>query len=105
MHNWVGSMSPLHGYRVRSESGPPDAVAAPTGNSAWEYGTCLYLGPRGQRCDRPAREDGFCALHTADALSPSPWVWFRRLAAILVAAAILWPIVEALLDELSLWKR
>ncbi|HVB99690.1 MAG TPA: DUF5763 domain-containing protein [Candidatus Dormibacteraeota bacterium] len=69
------------------------------------HGPCLYLGPRGQRCDRPALENGFCALHDADAIHASPWTWVRRLAGILVAAAILWPIFEAFLEELSHWRR
>jgi hypothetical protein len=63
------------------------------------------MGPRGQRCERPAREGGFCALHSAESAMAGPWDWFRRLAALLVAAAILWPIVEALLEELSHWRH
>jgi len=98
-------MSPLHGYRVRVESDEPGGVSPGAGDRPWIYGPCLYLGPRGQRCDRPALEDGFCALHSPDAIVPGPGIWFRRLAALLVAAAILWPIIEALLDELSHWHH
>jgi hypothetical protein len=93
-------MSPLHGYRVRVE---PDDRANPAARVA--HGPCLYLGPQGQRCDRPALEDGFCAIHSQDAVVPGPGIWFRRLAALLVAAAILWPIIEALLEELSHWRH
>jgi hypothetical protein len=93
-------MSPLHGYRVRVESDDP---ANPSAGAT--HGPCLYLGPQGQRCDRPALEDGFCAIHSLDAVVPGPWVWFRRLAALLVAAAILWPIIEAFLDEISHWRH
>jgi hypothetical protein len=93
-------MSPLHGYRVRVESDDPASPAAGA-----THGPCLYLGPQSQRCDRPALEDGFCALHSADAVVLGPWVWFRRLAALLVAIAILWPIIEAFLEELSHWRH
>jgi hypothetical protein len=94
-------MTPLHGYRVTAESGLPEEEPRGIPN----YGCCIYLGPRGQRCERPALEDGFCARHSPDAAAPGPWTWFRRSAAILVAAAILWPIIEALLEELSHWRR
>jgi hypothetical protein len=92
-------MSPLHGYRVRGEN---DVQGQGETRS---YGTCLYLGPRGQRCDRPAREDGFCRVHSPDAEPVGPWTWFRRGAALLVAAAILWPIIEAFIEELSHWRH
>jgi hypothetical protein len=98
-------MSPLHGYRVRVESDQLGSVSAGSADRRWTRGPCLYLGPRGQRCDRPALEDGFCALHSPDAVVPGPWIWFRRLAALLVAAAILWPIIEALIEELSHWHH
>ena len=92
-------MSPLHGYRVRAENDMQGESEAPS------YGTCLYLGPRGQRCNRPAREDGFCRVHSLEAEPASPWTWFRRVAAILLAAAILWPIIEAFIEELSHWRH
>jgi hypothetical protein len=31
--------------------------------AAGSQGPCLYLGPLGQRCARPALEGGFCAQH------------------------------------------
>ena len=92
-------MSPLHGYRVRAENDAQDE--SDTGS----YGTCLYLGPHGERCDRPAREDGFCLVHSPEAAQIGPWTWFRRVAAILVAAAILWPIIEAFLEQISHWRH
>lgn len=101
VHNRKRFMSPIHGYRVRAESGDPENASAPSGDQTWAYGSCLYLGPNGQRCPRPALEGGFCARHAADAISASPWAWFRRLAGLLVAAAILWPIIQSFLEELS----
>ena len=98
VHNRIRSMSPIHGYRAPVETAPVES-----GSSS--YGHCLYWGPRGQRCDRPALEDGFCARHAAQAIAIGPWAWIRRLAALLVAAAILWPIVEALLEQLPHWRH
>lgn len=98
-------MSPLHGYRVQPL---PEDTAPELGDSAaepWMYGTCLHISPRGGRCDRPALEGGFCQRHGVETTAAGPWVWFRRLAALLVAVAILWPIVEAFLDELSHWRH
>ncbi|HVB34096.1 MAG TPA: hypothetical protein VNJ52_06975 [Patescibacteria group bacterium] len=98
-------MSPLHGYRVRVDPDPAEAAAGGASARAWAHGPCLYLGQRGQRCDRPALEGGFCARHAASAIDLGPWTWFRRLAGLLVAAAILWPIIQGFLDELSHWRH
>jgi hypothetical protein len=98
-------MSPLHGYRVQPLPEDPEPGRGETADQTWTYGSCLHLSARGGRCERPALEGGFCARHSAEAIDAGPWVWFRRLAALLVAAAILWPIVEAFLDELSHWRH
>lgn len=99
-------MSPLHGYRSRIEGAPPEAEAprSPVEQS-WAYGPCLYLGRNGQRCERSALEGGYCARHTPGGEQAGPGVWFRRLAALLVAGAILWPIIEDFLNELSHWHH
>jgi hypothetical protein len=98
-------MSPIHGYRARIEESAAETVTSDASDRAWAYGPCLYLGHRGQRCDRPALEGGFCARHAVKAIEVGPWIWFRRLAGLLVAAAILWPIIEAFLAELSHWRH
>jgi hypothetical protein len=98
-------MSPLHGYRARFELDEVEEEVVDSAKQAWAHGPCLYLGPRGQRCDRAALEDGFCERHSPEAIALGPWIWFRRLAAILLTAAILWPIIEALLEELSHWRH
>jgi hypothetical protein len=105
-------MSPLHGYRARIDSPdepsldaadlnleavPGEAVA----DKPWAYGPCLHLASNGRRCERPALEDGFCARHSSDGIESGAWIWFRRIAALLLAAAILWPIIEDFLSELS----
>ncbi len=95
-------MSPLHGYRAAIEPQEPEAQPQP---SAWLHGPCLHLDPRGRRCERPALEDGFCYRHAPGSEARGPWVWFRRLAALLLAAAILWPIIEAFLEQLPHGSR
>lgn len=80
---------------------PEEEIAA----KPWAYGPCLHLGSNGRRCERPALEDGFCARHSPDGAETGPWTWFRRIAALLLAAAILWPIIEDFLSELSRWRR
>jgi hypothetical protein len=105
VHNRVRFMSPLHGYRARIDADAPAAASDDTDDRIWAYGPCLHLGPRGQRCDHAALEGGFCVRHAVDAIDIGPWTWFRRLAAVLVAVAILWPIVEAFLEELSHWRH
>ncbi|HEV2387408.1 MAG TPA: hypothetical protein VGS20_09155 [Candidatus Acidoferrales bacterium] len=109
-------MSPLHGYRSRIE--PPGEPASETTDPAfeaksvevdrelaWEYGPCLHLAANGRRCERPALEGGFCAGHSLEGAESGPWTWFKRLAALALAAAILWPILEDFLTELSHWHR
>ncbi|HLW81526.1 MAG TPA: DUF5763 domain-containing protein [Candidatus Acidoferrales bacterium] len=54
---------------------------------------CLHLNPSGQRCSRPALEDGFCERHGPDATWRFAFTARRKIAAILLAAAILWPIL------------
>lgn len=54
---------------------------------------CLHLSASGQRCWRPAGEDGFCELHSPNAAPQFAFTPGRKLAAILLAAAVLWPIL------------
>lgn len=98
-------MSPIHGYRARIEpaNAEPESVLGEA--QPWTNGPCLYLGPQGQRCNRPALEGGFCARHAPGAVDLGPWIWFRRFAALLLTAAILWPIIAAFLNSLSHWRH
>jgi len=70
------------------------------------YGTCLYFGPRGERCDRPALEGGFCRRHlrrAGQASEPEEMdrgsdeqasvITARRVLAFLAALAASWPVV------------
>lgn len=63
--------------------------------------TCLYLGPRGERCDQPATEDGFCDRHR----SVLP-LWFprlHRLAAVILLAAFLFMAFADVIREALAW--
>ncbi len=71
-------------------------------NDSWTRNSpspCLYLGPRGERCARPAQEDGFCELHAPDGNS-MPWARFvRRVAAAFLLIAFLWLILGDFVRE------
>lgn len=69
------------------------------------YGPCLYLGPTGQRCDRPAREDGFCNRHAPEGASAAWSNPFRIAAALALLLATIWPLLAHFLRELSSWLR
>lgn len=66
-----------------------------------DQGPCLYFGPAGQRCERPALTGGFCARHMPGARiikrvsAPS-----RILAAIAAILGILWPYLADLVREI-----
>jgi hypothetical protein len=70
------------GYGV--ESSPSDSEPTSYGVSSTRYGVastarkisgdqgpCLYFGPQGQRCDRPAIANNFCARHLPAHLNQS----------------------------------
>ncbi len=67
-----------------------------------DLGPCLYLGPAGQRCDRRATRDGFCQRHQPDAPTAStPFFTPKKLAAFLIALAMLWPEITRFLSALA----
>lgn len=59
---------------------------------------CLDLGPSGERCLRGALEDGFCERHGPDAVWRFNVAARRRIFAVLLAAAVLWPVL------VDLWR-
>jgi hypothetical protein len=98
-----------------------DGSAFSAGKNRNDQGPCLYFGPQGQRCSRPAIANGFCARHMpaqlgqppaklgaasyarpgAAALGSRP---LARIVAIGIAIfAALWPIVADLLREIIRW--
>jgi hypothetical protein len=57
-----------------------------------DQGPCLYLGPAGQRCSRRATMGGYCSQHQPGAAGISvPTISPKKMAAIGVAIAMLWP--------------
>ncbi|HEY6443466.1 MAG TPA: hypothetical protein VIY66_09020 [Candidatus Acidoferrales bacterium] len=84
-----------------SSTSQVSASPAPTVN----WGPCLYLGPSGQRCARPALEGGFCAVHSpgsAAAITPNRK---RVLAAVAAIIGILWPYVDDVVREIIRWMH
>ena len=73
--------------------------------AAKNWGPCLYLGPSGQRCAKPALEGGFCAVHSpgsGGAITPNRR---RVLAAVAAIIGILWPYVDDLVREIIRWMH
>jgi hypothetical protein len=61
-------------------------------NSAEGQGPrCLHLGRSGERCGRPAFEDGFCESHGPDATWRFGTAARRKFMAVLLGIAVLWP--------------
>jgi hypothetical protein len=81
----------------------PFPSSSPAGGN---QGPCLYLGPRGERCGRPALANGFCARHQTgnQAISkpiakPSP----KLIAAVLAIIGMLWPLLADAVREVLRW--
>lgn len=72
------------------------------------WGTCLYFGPGGERCSRPADSSGFCSRHRggveAKAVgTTSPAKQNRILAAIFALLGILWSVLSPLIHAILHW--
>jgi Family of unknown function (DUF5763) len=72
---------------------------------AWPYGPCLYLGPQGQRCDRPAGEDGFCTRHSPEHAVDRRRIAKQVVAFLLLALGLLWPLLHDFLRQISGWIK
>jgi hypothetical protein len=48
-----------------------DSGSSTNGKNRNDQGPCLYFGPQGQRCGRPALSNGFCARHLPVRLNQS----------------------------------
>lgn len=62
-------------------------------------GPCLYLGPGGERCSRPAVQDGFCVRHHPQTGQQMTQEWLRRVAAFLLLLAVLGPLLVDIARE------
>jgi hypothetical protein len=70
-------------------------------------GPCLYLGPQGQRCARPALPGGFCSRHQpgSDATKTQSR-GIPKIAAVGIGIlAALWPIIFDILRIIIRWFR
>ena len=100
--SWSES-TPDRGFR----RGPAQTATAQTATTQPNLGPCLYFGPAGERCDRRAVEDGFCARHQQSragwsaAATPLsiPQVTKRAVGAAGIIA-VLWPILADLIREI-----
>jgi len=87
----------------------PGEPADPLGSSKpGKWGTCLYLGPGGERCGRPALATGYCARHQGGVAAPTDTASAtlkrkRTLGAIVGLIGVLWPILASLFRELFRW--
>ena len=82
-----------------------------------DQGPCLYFGPSGERCDRRALRDGYCAAHlpeqpsqlspTADSTGPTAEKPYQRTVKVIsVLAALLGflaPLLENIIREILRW--
>ncbi len=82
---------PTASNRMRYQGGAMTPAPKSSGSQA-DQGPCLYFGPAGQRCSRRAATGGFCLQHQPDAIGVSaPAISGKKMAAIGVAIAMLWP--------------
>jgi hypothetical protein len=110
----VGSITQPNDFGIGSVAKPDDyardfgiPTAPPVGILAKgaDQGPCLYLGPRGQRCDRRATNAGFCAIHQPDGAAasgiskPSK----KLIASLLAIAAVVWPYLADIVREVIRW--
>ena len=81
-----------------------EIVPGAGGSKSADQGPCLYLGPRGQRCDRRATNAGFCAVHqpggaAAGISKPSK----KFVASLLAIVAVAWPYLADIVREIIRW--
>ena len=96
---WAGKQASAEPSESLSTEDDP-AESKPSGQ-----GPCLYLGPAGQRCDRPALAGGFCVRHRPGARREVLKNPARILAAALGIAALVWPYVNDLVREIIRWTH
>ncbi|HEV2297628.1 MAG TPA: DUF5763 domain-containing protein [Candidatus Acidoferrales bacterium] len=60
---------------------------------------CLHMKRNGQRCTRPPMENGFCETHGPNTAGRDRRIASRRLVAVVLGLAVLWPFL------LELWRE
>ena len=66
---------------------------------------CLHLGSSGERCEEPALEDGFCERHGPDAAWRFGIAARRKIMAVLLGIAVLWPLLADLWRAIQHWRH
>ena len=66
-------------------------------------GPCLYLGPGGERCARPALPGGFCARHQPGGMLQPGKPRAKLVAAVLGILGLLWPLLGDIVREVIRW--
>jgi hypothetical protein len=95
-----GSMEASHDVDPAwlDELGEPPEPAADV-----SHGPCLYLGPSGERCSKPALAGDYCTRHHPDPEKRWPSRSYKRvLLASIALVAILWPYFQ---DAVQLLAR
>ncbi len=84
------------------DSGPTSTIAVKAPPEEADQGPCLYLGPAGQRCYRPAVKNGFCGIHQPGATAARAKLGKKSKLAAAIAGlgGVLWPYVYDFLREL-----
>jgi hypothetical protein len=90
-----------HADGIEDPGIPKEPANAGRGN----LGPCLYLGPAGQRCNRPALAGSFCAKHRPGGIASAVRNPSRVLAATGAIVALLWPYIEDLVREIIRWTH
>jgi hypothetical protein len=96
-----GRLSELWNEAMEDEDSQVDAASAPAAPQS--NGPCLYLGPSGQRCARPATEGMFCRVHGGAGHLLSIRGIARILAVAAVIGMLLWPYLSHLVGEIVGW--
>lgn len=82
-------------------SEPVQRIPAEVPATEADEGPCLYLGPAGQRCYRPALPGGFCAAHQPGAAArPKIGKKSKLVAAIAGIGGALWPYIYNFIHQL-----
>ena len=96
-------LADLWNETMEDEDSPEKAAPALSGSQ--DNGPCLYFGPSGERCARPATEGMFCKVHGGAGHLISIRGITRVLAVAAVIAMLLWPYLANLLSEIFRWAN
>jgi hypothetical protein len=105
MDEWTIGDNP--DFRIDDDIGsvepePMQTIAVKTPAGQTDEGPCLYLGPAGQRCYRPALKGGFCAVHQPGATAARATIGRKSKLAAAIAGigGALWPYIYDFVREL-----